>query len=62
MGQAQCRLLSESGIAREQLIKLCEQYHWHDLLRLELDTGDDAASLDEQGQPMRASAEEYPER
>src|SRR5712691_8578726 len=27
MGQAQCRLLSDSGIAREQLIKLCEQYH-----------------------------------
>jgi hypothetical protein len=50
MGQAQCRLLTDSGIAREQLIKLCEQYHWHYLLRLELDKGYYAAALDEQGQ------------
>jgi len=50
MGQAQCRLLTDSGIAREQLIKLCEQYHWHYLLRLELDKGFYAKERDQHGQ------------
>ena len=39
LGQAQCRLLADSGISREQLVQLCEEAGWHYLLRLELDKG-----------------------
>src|ERR1700694_967489 len=37
--QAQCRLLADSGLTRENLVELCEQAGWHYLLRLELDKG-----------------------
>src|SRR5947209_4691468 len=39
LAQAQCRLLADSGLCREKLVQVCEQYGWHDLLRLELDKG-----------------------
>lgn len=37
--QAQCRLLADSGLTREQLVEVCEQAGRHSLLRLELDKG-----------------------
>ncbi len=50
VAQAQCRLLTDSGIAREQLVQLCEQFHWHYLLRIELDKGYYATERDQRGQ------------
>lgn len=52
LGQAQCRLLAESGISREQLVQLCEDAGWHYLLRLELDKGYYASAVDGQGQAL----------
>lgn len=50
LGQAQGRLLTDSGLTREKLVQLCEQYHWHSLLRLELDKGYYAKERDADGQ------------
>ncbi len=50
LGQAQGRLLTDSGLRREKLVQLCEQYHWHSLLRLELDKGYYATERDACGQ------------
>jgi len=52
VGQAQCRLLADSGLTRQQLVQVCEQAGWHYLLRLELDKGYYASALDAQGQPL----------
>src|SRR5260370_13919186 len=52
LGQAQCRLLADSGLAREQLVQRCEQFGWHYLLRIELDKGYYAMQVDGQGQPI----------
>jgi hypothetical protein len=52
LGQAQCRLLADSGISREQLVRLCEEAGWHYLLRLELDKGSYARETDAQGHPV----------
>jgi len=57
LGQAQGRLLTDSGLTREKLVQVCEQYHWHYLLRLELDKGYYATERDECGhllwQPLK---------
>ena len=52
VGQAQSRLLADSGLAREKLIQLCQDAGWHYLLRIELDKGYYATELDAQGQPI----------
>src|SRR2546426_125870 len=52
LGQAQCRLLADSGISREKLVQLCEEAGWHYLLRIELDKGSYARETDAQGQPV----------
>ncbi len=50
--QAQCRLLADSGLTREQLVERCEQAGWHSLLRIELDKGYYVKDLDAQGRPI----------
>src|SRR5512135_1021452 len=52
LGQAQCRLLADSGRTREKLVEVGEQLGWHYLLRLELDKGYFATEVDAQGQPI----------
>ncbi len=52
LGQAQCRLLADSGLSREQLVQLCAGVGWHYLLRIELDKGSYATEVDAQGQPI----------
>ena len=52
LGQTQCRLLADSGLSREKLVQVCEQYRWHYLLRIELDKGYYASEVDAQGQPI----------
>jgi len=52
LGQTQCRLLADSGLSREKLVRLCEDSGWHYLLRIELDKGFYATELDAQGQPL----------
>jgi len=52
VGHAQCRLLADSGLTRENLVALCEQAGWHYLLRLELDKGYYARELDAEGRPL----------
>ncbi len=50
--QAQCRLLADSGLSREKLVRLCEDAGWHYLLRIELDKGYYARETDAQGLPL----------
>jgi len=44
--------LADSGLSREKLVQVCEQYGWHSLLRIELDKGYYATDVDAQGQPI----------
>lgn len=50
--QTQCRLLADSGLSREKLVQVCEQFGWHYLLRIELETGYYARELDAAGTPI----------
>ncbi len=52
VGQAQCRLLADSGLSREKLVQVGEQCGWHSLLRIELDKGSYAREVDAPGQPI----------